>query len=410
MAPVLPTSTAQALVAALLVLVAVLPARAAGATLDQVLLFLGEEHARLLLVLDAPPGDLSSGSSPALGSAPARATLILAGTEVSPTLLAAYRKRPGGAEMPVDQQGVRQLVFSEVDGSAQVVVELDRARALSVEEVGERALLVDIRVPDAPIDGSLPEARALDGWLRGLSMVPAETREPRTRPRIVVDPGHGGQDPGAVGCTGTHESDVVLAIARRVAAGLERELQAEVVLTRDDDTFISLQDRASLANARDADLFLSIHANASTADTVWGIETYYLDVATDANAAAVARRENASFVSAEQGEDAASRVVSDLVVSGTSALSRRLALEVQGSVIRRLSLVVGAENIRDLGVKSAMFRVLVSTRMPSILFEASFLTHPDDEMRLRTPAFQRQTANAIVEGVRAYLAATETPQ
>ncbi len=396
-----------AILVSLLFLLGASPARAA--TLDQVLLFLGDDHARLLLVLDEAPSELSSHSSPALGSAPARATLLLGDTQLSPTLIASYRKRPGGAEMPVDQQGVRQLVFSSVGPSAQVVVELERARAVSVEEVGERALLLDLLVPGAPPDASLPAASALDGWLQGLSMLPAQAREPRNRPRIVVDPGHGGQDSGAVGCTGTREADVVLTLARRVAKGLERELDAEVILTRSDNTFLSLRERAALANARDADLFISIHANAAPAPTVWGIETYYLDVASDATAAAVARRENASFNSQEQAGDAASRVVSDLVVSGTSVLSKRLAHEVQGAVILQLTPLMGAENIRDLGVKSAMFHVLVSTRMPSILFEASFLTHPQDEMRLRTPAFQRETASAIVEGVRRYLAATETP-
>ena len=399
--------TTTRLLCALLVLIAVLPASARGATLEQVLLFLGDGHSRLLLVLDEPVGSVSTHSSPAVGSAPARATVMLEGTKLAAKLVASYRERPGGAEMPVDQEGIHQLVFSTVGQTAQVVVELERARSVSITEVGEHAFLLDLRLPDTPPDASLPGAKALESWLEGLSMVPGKAREPRSRPRIVVDPGHGGWDPGAVGCTGTHESDIVLALARRVASGLERELNAEVLLTREDDTFLSLQERAAFANALDADLFLSIHANAAPAPTVWGIETYYLDVASDANAAAVALRENASVRTDPQEEDLASRVVSELVVSGTSALSRKLAHEIQGAVVGQLTDLLGTQQIRDLGVKSAMFHVLVSTRMPSVLFEASFLTHPEDEMRLRTPAFQRATAEAIVDGVRVYLAATE---
>ncbi len=392
---------------ALLALLAVLPRAAGAATLEQVLLFLGEDHCRLLMVLDAPIEDLSTHSAPAVGSAPARATVILGGTALSDTLVSSYRKRPGGAEMPVDQQGVRQLVFSAVGERTQVVVELERARDVSITEVSDHAFLLDLRVPDTAADPSLPEAPALASWLDGLSMTPSRAREPHSRPRIVVDAGHGGWDSGAVGCTGTHESDVVLALARRIAVGLEQELGAEVLLTREDDTFLSLQERAAFANSRDADLFLSIHANASTAPSVWGIETYYLDAASDATAAAVALRENASVQTGSQADDPTSRVVSELVVSGTSAMSRKLAHEVQAAVILRLESLLGEPNVRDLGVKSAMFHVLVSTRMPSILFEASFMTHPDDEMRLRTPAFQRATADAVVAGVRAYLDSTE---
>jgi N-acetylmuramoyl-L-alanine amidase len=395
------------LLAALSLCLGLMPSSAVAASLEQVLLFLGEEHSRLLLVLDQPASAVSTSSSPAVGSAPARATIMLDDVGLAPSLVQAYRQRPGGAEMPVSQHGIHQLVFTGVGRRAQVVVELERARTVSVTEVGDKAYLLDLRHPDAPIDASLPDAGALAIWLQGLSIVSDGAREPRTRPRIVVDPGHGGWDSGAVGCSGSHESDLVLALARRVATGLERDLGAEVLLTRDDDVFLTLHERAAFANARDADLFISIHANAAPAPTVWGIETYYLDVASDANAAAVARRENASVQRSSEGGDAASRVLSDLVISGNSALSRKLAHDVQNAVIRRHAGMLGQAEVRDLGVKSAMFTVLVSTRMPSILFEASFLTHPDDEMRLRTPAFQRSTAEAIVEGVGAYLAATE---
>ena len=140
------------------------PTRAHSATLEQVLLFMGEGHSRLLLVLDEPAVDVSTHSSPAVGSAPARATVLLGGTTLSEKLLSAYRQRPGGAEMPVDQEGIHQLVFSEMGDQAQVVVELDRARSASITEVSDRALLLDLRLPQTTPDSSLPEARALAAW------------------------------------------------------------------------------------------------------------------------------------------------------------------------------------------------------------------------------------------------------
>ena len=210
-----------------------------------------------------------------------------------------------------------------------------------------------------------------------------------------MDPGHGGKDSGALGLSGTHEADVALVLAKRVKKELERRLDADVVLTREDDRFVSLTDRAAIANALDADLFVSIHANAAPAPTVWGIETYYLDGASDIGAARVAARENA--VAAVNGP--VDGIVTDLLVSGTNRLSRELATGIQTEVVSGLTDVYGPNQIRDLGVKAAVFAVLVSTRMPSVLFESGFLTHPDDEMRLRHPVYQRTVAVAMADAV-----------
>ncbi len=385
----------------LLALLALPPRTAFAATLGQVLVFVGQRHARVLLVLDSSVEGARTSSAPAVGQAPARARAWLPGTGVSTTLTSAYRAIPGGVEIPVGQGGITSLTLAGVDDGIEIVVSMAEARTATLLEVGRHALLLDLQVPSAPPDPSLPGADALALFLNGVGLATGRAA-PGPRPRIVVDPGHGGWDTGAVGATGTRESDVALVIARQLAAGLTRSLGAEVLLTRDTDQYVTLQDRAALANARDADLFLSIHVNAAPTPTLWGIETYYLDVATDETAARVARRENAA---ASGPQDPTRAVVSQLRVAGTSALSRRLAHEVHGAVLERLSSVFGPEQIRDLGVKSAMFHVLVSTRMPSILFEVSFVTHPEEEIRLRTPAFQREAAAAVVEGVRRYLEA-----
>jgi N-acetylmuramoyl-L-alanine amidase len=211
---------------------------------------------------------------------------------------------------------------------------------------------------------------------------------------IVVDPGHGGRDSGAVGVSGIHEADVALAIAHRLKRSLERTLDAEVILTRDDDRFVPLQERAAIANALDADLFVSVHANASPSSQAWGIETFYLDAASDAGAARVALRENA-LSQGEKRDD----LLTDLFVTGTNRLSRLLAQQVQGRVIHHVTERFGAEQSHDLGVKTALFAVLVWTRMPSILFESSFLSNPEDEIRLRMPTYQQTLADAMAEGI-----------
>jgi len=385
------------------------PGASHAAALEQVLLFLGEDHARVLVLMDGEVGEVRTRSMAPVGNAAARGTFTIAGATIDPKLMAAYRAVPSGVEIPVDNAGIQRLVLSQIGADVQVTVETQRARDLSSSVLEGRALLMDLRLPGAPSDDSLPGADALASWMKGLLGTPAGARTPRDRPRIVVDAGHGGHDPGAVGHSGTHESDIVLGLARRVAIGLERDLDAEVIFTRDDDTFIPLPGRAAIANAQDADLFLSIHANASPSPAPWGITTFYLDVASDAAAAAVAARENRAVL-AEGGtaaQDATDAVMGELVISGNSALSRRLAVEVHQSVIGQVTGIYGAEQVHDLGVQTAMFYVLVSPRMPSILFEASFVTNPEDELRLRTPAFQAILADAIVAGVARYLAATQ---
>jgi N-acetylmuramoyl-L-alanine amidase len=204
-----------------------------------------------------------------------------------------------------------------------------------------------------------------------------------------------------VGVTGTKESDVALTLARRVARGLDERLHADVLLTRSDDTFVPLRERAALANQNDADLFLSIHANAAPASTLWGVETYSLDAASDAGAARVAARENAL---AEGRGDPTDRLFARLLAAGNDVLSRGLAAEIQARVVSELATIYGSSQARDLGAKTALFAVLVSTRMPAVLFEASFLSNPADERRLRTPHAQQAIADAIVDAVGRWLA------
>lgn len=369
--------------------------------LNQVRVFVGEQHAQVLLVADGPLPEGQIRSTPRRGKAPARASVTLAGVSLSVDLQGAYTRDGGRYLIPVDRGGVQRVVLAPVGGDLQISVELDAARTVVATSVAQRGLLLDLRVAGATRDPSLPDAGMLGSWLAGASLSRQAEQLGKPRMRIVIDPGHGGWDSGAVGLTGTHEADIALQLSLRLARELERRLGAEVLLTRSDDTFIPLQERARFANSVDADLFLSIHANASPSKSGWGIETYYLDTASDAGAARVAARENA--IAAQEQAEGIERIVLELSMAGTNRMSQLLAMDVQRSVINQLQIIYGEDQIRDLGVKTALFYVLHSTTMPSILFEASFLTHPDDEMRLRHPLFQQTVAESIAAAVEQYV-------
>ncbi|MFM2154050.1 MAG: hypothetical protein RL199_2485 [Pseudomonadota bacterium] len=221
---------------------------------------------------------------------------------------------------------------------------------------------------------------------------------PRTVRRIVVDAGHGGRDRGATGPTGVHEKDVTLAIARRLARVL-RGRGYMVLLTRDDDTYVGLAERTRRANAAQGDLFVSVHANAHTSPTKDGIETYSLNVATDAYAARLAARENAA--GDEPGSDVAF-LLADLAKRSFAGESARLARAVQQAVTERVARSFGPT--RDLGVKHALFQVLFGAEMPAVLVETAFVTNPREERRLSSAAYQRAVAEAVAEGVERFVA------
>jgi len=216
-------------------------------------------------------------------------------------------------------------------------------------------------------------------------------------PPIVIDPGHGGDDNGAVASNGLSERDLTLAVARRLADELRARGHA-VRLTRNADEARALSDRTALANRLEAVLFVSLHANASTFSSVTGAETYYMsldDQATDEAAAATARLEN------EANGGASSRSDLDLILwdlAQASALneSAKLAVAVQS----RLNELLG---MRDRGVKQAPFVVLTGATMPAILVEVGFLSNPSEASRLARPEHQQELARAIATGIDAFL-------
>ena len=214
---------------------------------------------------------------------------------------------------------------------------------------------------------------------------------------IVIDPGHGGKDPGAIGRGGLKEKDVVLDIGRRLKKLLERQGHT-VIMTRSDDTFIPLGDRTQLANSRNADLFVSIHANANPNRHTKGMQVYLLGKATDAEARDTASRENGEDNSRVSDLD---QIFNDMALDFRINHSITLAYQTHDAFLR----TVGKRySVVDLGVKRAPFYVLMNSTMPGILAEVSFISNPQEEARLRQAAYRQGIAEALARGVQRYLA------
>jgi N-acetylmuramoyl-L-alanine amidase len=216
--------------------------------------------------------------------------------------------------------------------------------------------------------------------------------------RIVIDAGHGGHDSGTVGPGGIEEKQVVLDVALRLGKLLKQRLGADVIYTRDDDTFIPLETRTAIANKAQADLFLSIHANSSPDSSARGVETYYLNFTTSPDALEVAARENA--VSDESIHEL-SDLVKKITLKDKIDESREFAADVQKSLYENLE--EGNPGLRDRGIKKAPFVVLIGANMPSILAEISFLTNSDDAHELQQPAYRQRIAESLYRGVSRYI-------
>lgn len=215
--------------------------------------------------------------------------------------------------------------------------------------------------------------------------------------RVILDPGHGGKDPGAIGVQGLREKDVVLLVAKKVARKISKELGIETILTRKHDVFLPLEERTAIANTSNGDLFISIHANAADAAQANGVETYYLDLAVTEDEMKIAAKENAT--SRRQISDL-QKMLSSLMNNSKKDESAKLADFVQNNLVSGLTLQYAG--IRDHGVKKAPFVVLIGAQMPSILTEIAFLTNPTEATRLRNDTYLEAIADHITNGVVKY--------
>lgn len=221
--------------------------------------------------------------------------------------------------------------------------------------------------------------------------------------RIVIDPGHGGHDTGTISASGMREKDLVLDVGRRLKAYIKHNYpDVEVIMTRDSDRFVALEERTAIANSQRADLFISIHANASPSRAASGVETFFLSPdrapAEDLQAAA---RENARLAS-NKATDKPEPMFASVTVGNRVAESRELARYIQAGLVRG----IGAESPRtamNRGVKHAPFVVLLGAAMPSVLAEVSFLSNPKDDALLQTGQFRERVAASLFAGLNAYL-------
>ncbi len=216
--------------------------------------------------------------------------------------------------------------------------------------------------------------------------------------RIVIDAGHGGHDPGAQ-ANGLTEADLVLDIALRLERLLQQHPGFDVVLTRRTDAFIPLEGRTAIANKENADLFLSIHANSTRQTSVRGVETYFLNFATNPDAEAVAARENAT---SGQSMGTLPAILNAIALNNKLDESRELASILQTSLVRRL--LAQNKSIRDLGVKQAPFVVLIGAQMPSVLAEVSFLSNRNEAALLKQSSYRQHIAQALCDAIVKYQA------
>lgn len=232
---------------------------------------------------------------------------------------------------------------------------------------------------------------------------PPQPIPPRSRPfrTIVIDPGHGGKDPGAHGNRGTEEKDITLRVALKLRDILSKEPALRVLMTRERDVFVELEDRAKFANSNEADLFVSIHVNSHPQRSVRGIEIYHFGEAKDQRALEVAARENGTPLnSTGVGWE---YLVADLLATKKVEASLELAWNTKESMITHLN---GQYALVDHGVKTAPFYVLRFTSMPSILAEIAYISNQSEEDLLRTNAFLTRVAESLREGVKSYLASS----
>ena len=254
-------------------------------------------------------------------------------------------------------------------------------------------------LPLAPGRTANPAAAAADALA---AKVDAKAAESPIK-RIVIDPGHGGHDTGTISASGMREKDLVLDLGRRLRAYIRNNYpDVEVIMTRDSDRFVALEERTAIANSRRADLFISVHANASPSRAASGVETFFLSPdrapAEDLQAAA---RENARLASNTVGEKPEPMFAS-VTVGNRVAESRELARYIQAGLVRG----IGAQSPRtamNRGVKHAPFVVLLGAGMPSVLAEVSFLSNPKDEALLQTSQFRERVAASLFAGLNAYL-------
>ncbi len=288
------------------------------------------------------------------------------------------------------RKNIRNIRFSEGDASQlRLVIDLSSAFEYSYFDLPrgtlyDHRLVVDLKSNNTPIKNNLAQSSVAE-----------------RKVVVVIDPGHGGKDPGAIGPNRIYESNVVLAISLRLAEYINRTTDMKAVLTRDDDTFIVLRDRMKMGRESKADLFLSIHADALDNPRVKGASVYTLSLkgASDEAARVYAERENAYSSISEVAISNMDKDAVSLLTDLSQNFSMKASKEAAGIILNELSKV---GSIRKKKVQEAGFAVLKSPDVPSVLIETTYISNPSEEARLNSRSYQDKLARAIFEGTRQY--------
>ena len=368
--------------------------------LEKIRYWSGPEYTRIVLDLNAPvvakPHYLK-GDSP-------RLYFDLLYTELPENFM---------AEIPINNGLVKQIRTSRFDTQrSRVVIDLNRVAEYKTAMLkNPHRVVIDIKGRPAVTALSSPqpntkECVAADDSIASILdssserqvvlHVPQETQDEGIH-LIVVDAGHGGKDPGAIGPHKVYEKDVTLKMAKQLAKTLRKQLGVKVLLTRNDDRYLELRERTEYANRVGADLFISLHANATANGKAYGVETYFLNLSKNNQAAEVAARENGTSLQEVGNLEA---ILFDLMANAKINESSRLAAEVQQALVAGLKKKYS--HVKDLGVKQGPFHVLLGATMPSILVESGFISNRREEKRLKSAQYQQRVAAAIVKGVKDY--------
>jgi len=290
----------------------------------------------------------------------------------------------------LDTENIKEYKIFPLSNPARLVIDVrgERPTEISRLETSVTAMPERVVVPKLEEQSAVAEKRSRPHKKPTISKIR----------RVVIDPGHGGHDPGAVGPNGIQEKDVVLAIGLRLRELFKEELGLDVVMTRSTDVFIPLEERTAIANKVGADLFLSVHANAAPNRLAAGIETYYLNLAKTDKVAQLAAKENGTSLDKVSVLQA---ILFDLMANYKLNDSAHLADEVQKALHKKIR--THYSDVKNLGVKQGPFYVLIGASMPSILVETAFLSNAVEEFRLKDPAYQEMAAEGILDGVRRYI-------
>lgn len=310
---------------------------------------------------------------------------------------------------PKPNYNIEKILLKQLPNQTRIYFKLDPnyKYKISLSKQNNKVLIINLGLSSKNVDSPLSNTNSTQNNQAALSntqdkppIITAPIKLPSYNPKnikIVLDPGHGGKDSGAVGIFGLKEKDVVLSIAKYCAEIL-REKGFTVVLTRDSDVFIPLAQRVKIANDAKADLFVSIHANASTDPSAKGMEVFFLNATSNQKALKIAATEN--DVPLEQ-MDTINKIIISLINQAKLKESAILAKDVDDSIYSIAKPVY--PDLINRGIDQAPFYVLVGTNCPSILIETLFITNPKDNEFLKDPNYQQTIAKGIANGLIKYL-------